>query len=207
MTPDFSDTTDFEDADRGFVDRLDPRTVTDGDGRVVWDMQEYSFLNGDCPDTADPSLWRQSQLCAKDGLYEVTEGIYQLRGIDLSNMTIVEGETGILVIDPLISQETAAAALALYRKNRGDRPVTGVIYTHSHIDHFGGVVGVLPDGRGDVPILAPEGSSNTRWPKTSTPEPLWDAAPPTCMARCSPRGRAVTSAPASAPTCHRVSPD
>ena len=120
-------------------------------------MQEYSFLNGDCPDTADPSLWRQSQLCAKDGLYEVTEGIYQLRGIDLSNMTIVEGETGILVIDPLISQETAAAALALYRKNRGDRPVTGVIYTHSHIDHFGGVVGVLPDGRGDVPILAPEG--------------------------------------------------
>ncbi len=157
MTPDFSDTTDFEDADRGFVDRLDPRTVTDGDGRVVWDMQEYSFLNGDCPDTADPSLWRQSQLCAKDGLYEVTEGIYQLRGIDLSNMTIVEGETGILVIDPLISQETAAAALALYRKNRGDRPVTGMIYTHSHIDHFGGVVGVLPDGRGDVPILAPEG--------------------------------------------------
>ncbi|MFV9456288.1 alkyl/aryl-sulfatase [Rhodococcus sp. NM-2] len=157
MTPDFSDTTDFEDSDRGFVDRLDPCTVTSGDGRVVWDMQEYSFLNGDCPDTAHPSLWRQSQLCAKNGLYEVTEGIYQLRGIDLSNMTIVEGETGVLVIDPLISQETAAAALALYRKNRGDRPVTGVIYTHSHIDHFGGVVGVLPDGRGDVPILAPEG--------------------------------------------------
>ena len=157
MTPDISDTTDFEDADRGFVDRLDPCTVTDADGRAVWDMQEYAFLSGDCPDTADPSLWRQSQLCAKDGLYEVTEGIYQLRGIDLSNMTIVEGETGVLVIDPLISQETAAAALALYRKNRGDRPVTGVIYTHSHIDHFGGVVGGLPDGRGDVPILAPEG--------------------------------------------------
>ncbi|GCE37499.1 alkyl sulfatase [Rhodococcus wratislaviensis] len=157
MTPDFSDTTDFEDADRGFVDRLDPCTVTDSDGRTVWDMQEYAFLSGDCPETADPSLWRQSQLCAKDGLYEVTDGIYQLRGIDLSNMTIVEGETGVLVIDPLISQETAAAALALYRKNRGDRPVTGVLYTHSHIDHFGGVVGVLPDGRGDVPIFAPEG--------------------------------------------------
>lgn len=73
MTPDFSDTTDFEDADRGFVDRLDPCTVTDADGRAVWDMQEYAFLSGDCPDTADPSLWRQSQLCAKDGLYEVTE--------------------------------------------------------------------------------------------------------------------------------------
>ncbi|WP_072690215.1 alkyl/aryl-sulfatase [Rhodococcus marinonascens] len=157
MTPDFSDITDFEDANRGFVDRLDPCTVTDEDGRVVWDMQEYSFLAGDCPDTADPSLWRQSQLCAKDGLYEVTEGIYQVRGLDLSNMTIVEGEAGVIVIDPLISRETAAAGLALYRRNRGYRPVTGVIYTHSHADHFGGVKGVLPNGRGDVPILAPEG--------------------------------------------------
>ncbi|MFZ2176573.1 MAG: alkyl sulfatase dimerization domain-containing protein [Rhodococcus sp. (in: high G+C Gram-positive bacteria)] len=157
MTLDFSDITDFEDADRGFVDRLEPCTVTAEDGRPVWDMEAYSFLDADCPDTADPSLWRQSQLCAKNGLYEVTDGIYQLRGIDLSNMTIVEGDTGVLVIDPLISRETAAAALALYRRNRGDRPVTGVIYTHSHLDHFGGVAGVLPDGRGDVPIMAPDG--------------------------------------------------
>ncbi|MEV0947322.1 alkyl sulfatase dimerization domain-containing protein [Rhodococcus sp. NPDC049939] len=157
MTLDFSDSTDFDDANRGFVDRLDPCTVTDDDGRIVWDMQKYSFLAGDCPDTADPSLWRQSQLCAINGLYEVTKGIYQVRGFDISNMTIVEGETGVLVIDPLISKETAAAGLALYRRNRGERPVTGVIYTHSHADHFGGVRGVLPNGRGDVPILAPEG--------------------------------------------------
>ncbi|PBC54955.1 alkyl/aryl-sulfatase [Rhodococcus sp. ACPA1] len=157
MTPDFADTSDFEDADRGFVDKLDPCTVTAADGHTAWDMEEYAFLDTVCPDTADPSLWRQSQLCAKNGLYEVTEGIYQVRGLDLSNMTIVEGDTGVVVIDPLISQETAAAGLALYRRNRGDRPVTGVIYTHSHIDHFGGVTGVLPDGRSDVPILAPEG--------------------------------------------------
>ena len=84
-----------------------------------------------------------SQLCARQGLFEVTEGIYQVRGLDLSNMTIVEGDSGVIVIDPLISTETAAAALALYRAHRGDRPVTGVIYTHSHGDHFGGVRGVV----------------------------------------------------------------
>jgi alkyl sulfatase BDS1-like metallo-beta-lactamase superfamily hydrolase len=105
----------------------------------------------------NPSLWRQAQLCAKHGLFQVTDGIYQVRGMDLSNMTLVEGDTGVIVIDPLISAETAAAGLALYRKNRGDRPVTGVIYTHSHVDHFGGVNGVLPEGAGGVPILAPEG--------------------------------------------------
>ena len=153
----FADRTDFENADRGFVDALDPCVVKAADGRVVWDLDAYSYLDADCPDTVHPSLWRQAQLCAKHGLFEVTDGIYQVRGMDLSNMTIVEGDTGVIVIDPLICAETAAAALALYRKNRGDRPVTGVIYTHSHVDHFGGVKGVLPDGAGDVPILAPEG--------------------------------------------------
>jgi alkyl sulfatase BDS1-like metallo-beta-lactamase superfamily hydrolase len=153
----FADRTDFENAERGLVDALDPCIVKAADGRVVWDLEAYSYLNADCPDTVHPSLWRQAQLCAKQGLFEVTEGIYQVRGLDLSNMTIVEGDTGVVVIDPLISAETAAAALALYRKNRGNRPVTGVIYTHSHGDHFGGVDGVLPDGAGDVPILAPEG--------------------------------------------------
>ena len=131
--------------------------VRAADGRVVWDLEAYSYLDGECPDTVDPSLWRQAQLCVKNGLFEVTGGIYQVRGMDLSNMTIVEGDTGVIVIDPLISAETAAAGIALYRKNRGDRPVTGVIYTHSHADHFGGVNGVLPEGGGGVPILAPEG--------------------------------------------------
>ena len=116
---------------------------------MVWDNDAYAFLDGDCPDTANPSLWRQSQLCAKQGLYEVTDGIYQVRGLDLSNMTLVEGDEGVIVIDPLISKETAAAALALYREHRGDRPVTAVIYTHAHVDHFGGVHGVHRDGRAD----------------------------------------------------------
>jgi alkyl sulfatase BDS1-like metallo-beta-lactamase superfamily hydrolase len=153
----FADRTDFENAERGLVDALDPCVVTAADGRVVWDLRPYAYLEGDRPDTVHPSLWRQAQLCAKHGLFEVTTGIYQVRGMDISNMTIVEGDAGVIVIDPLISAETAAASIALYRKNRGDRPVTGVIYTHSHGDHFGGVKGVLPDGAGDVPILAPHG--------------------------------------------------
>jgi len=155
--PSFDDRTDFANAERGLVEALDPCIVTDAGGHLVWDLEQYSYLDGDCPETVNPSLWRQAQLCAIQGLFEVTPGIYQVRGLDLSNMTIVEGDTGVIVIDPLISAETAAAALALYRKNRGDRPVTGMIYTHSHGDHFGGSKGILPDGAGDVPILAPEG--------------------------------------------------
>ncbi|HEY4928322.1 MAG TPA: alkyl sulfatase dimerization domain-containing protein [Acidimicrobiales bacterium] len=150
----FDDISDFQDADRGFVGALDPGIVTDATGRVVWDNDAYGFLADECPDTAHPSLWRQGQLVSRQGLFEVCHGIYQVRGLDLSNMTLVEGDTGVIVIDPLISAETAAAALALYRSHRGDRPVTAVIYTHAHVDHFGGVRGVL---EGDVPILAPDG--------------------------------------------------
>ena len=153
----FEDRTDFDNAERGRVDALDPCVVKAADGRVVWDMEAYSYLDADRPDTVHPSLWRQAQLCAKHGLFEVNPGIYQVRGMDISNMTIIEGDTGVVVIDPLISAETAAASIALYRRNRGDRPVTGVIYTHSHADHFGGVEGVLPDGAAQVPILAPAG--------------------------------------------------
>jgi alkyl sulfatase BDS1-like metallo-beta-lactamase superfamily hydrolase len=152
MTAD--DRVDFADAERGLIGRLEPCVVRDDSGRVVWDNDSFDFLQAECPPTANPSLWRQSQLCAKQGLFEVTGGIYQVRGLDLSNMTLVEGESGVIVIDPLISAEVAAAALALYRKHRGDRPVTGVIYTHSHVDHFGGVEGVTGGG---IPILAPEG--------------------------------------------------
>ena len=150
----FEDRSDFENADRGFVAKLDPGVVRSGDGRVVWDADGYGFLSGDCPDTANPSLWRQGQLCARQGLYQVTDGVYQVRGLDLSNMTLVEGERGVIVIDPLISAETAAAALGLYRGHRGDRPVTAVIYTHSHVDHCGVVEWVVAD---EVPMLAPVG--------------------------------------------------
>lgn len=156
----FDDGDDFAAADRGFLGTMQPGVVHDASGRVVWDNDAYAFLTGDAPDTVNPSLWRQSSLVARQGLYEVTEGIHQVRGLDLSNVTFVEGDAGVLVIDPLISKETAAAALALYRRHRGDRPVTGVIYTHSHIDHFGGVRGVTTQedvDSGRVPVLAPVG--------------------------------------------------
>ncbi|MFF7361513.1 alkyl sulfatase dimerization domain-containing protein [Streptomyces sp. NPDC008125] len=156
----FSDGQDFEDARRGLIARRVPGAVTDASGTVVWDNDTYAFLQGEAPDTVNPSLWRQSQLVAEQGLFEVVEGIYQVRGLDLSNITFVEGATGVLVIDPLISTETAAAALALYREHRGERPVTGVLYTHSHVDHFGGVKGVTTQedvDAGRCPVLAPEG--------------------------------------------------
>ena len=117
----FADTRDFADADRGFIAALEPCVVKAADGRVVWDNDSYAFVAGDAPTTVHPSLWRQSQLCAKQGLYEVVEGIYQVRGLDLSNISFIEGDTGVIVIDPLISTETAAAALALYRAHRGER--------------------------------------------------------------------------------------
>lgn len=153
-----ADVQDFEDARRGFVAALEPGVVQ-VDGRVVWDNDAYSFLAGDAPQTVNPSLWRQSTLNAIQGLFEVTTGIYQVRGLDLSNVTFIEGERGVIVLDPLLTAEPAAAALGLYRQHRGDRPVTGVIYTHSHADHFGGVRGVVTQedvDAGLVPILAPE---------------------------------------------------
>ena len=155
----FDDTQDFADADRGFVAALQPGVVRNAAGEVVWDNDSYSFLSGDAPDTVHPSLWRQSTLNAKQGLFQVTEGIYQVRGLDLSNITFVEGDTGVIIIDPLISVETAAAALGLYREHRGDRAVVGVIYTHSHVDHFGGVKGVITQDEVDagVPVIAPAG--------------------------------------------------
>jgi alkyl sulfatase BDS1-like metallo-beta-lactamase superfamily hydrolase len=156
----FGDTADFEAADRGLVDVGDP-VVRNEAGDVVWDNGSYrGFLTGDAPDTVHPSLWRQSTLVARQGLFEVTDGIHQVRGYDLSNLSVIEGDSGIIVIDPLISTQTAAAALALYRKHRGDRPVVAVIHTHSHIDHFGGVKGVTSQqdvDAGKVQIIAPEG--------------------------------------------------
>ncbi|MEV0355157.1 alkyl sulfatase dimerization domain-containing protein [Nocardia sp. NPDC050697] len=155
MVPE-QDSLDFADAERGLIAGLEPRAVTTADGRPVWDTAAFDYLDGDCPPTVNPSLWRQTRLCAKEGLFEVVEGVYQIRGIDLSNMSLLETDSGVLVVDPLVSAETAAAGLALYRAHRGDRPVTGVLYTHSHFDHFGGVLGVLDPGL-EVPILAPEG--------------------------------------------------
>ena len=151
---------DFEEARRGLVASFDPPLVEDERGRVVWDLRSYGFLDGEPPSSADSNLWQQSQLTRIAGLFELAPGFYQLRGFDLSNMHIVEGDEGIVVIDPLVSAETAAAALALYREHRGERPVTGLIYTHSHVDHFGGAKGIVSAEDvelGKVPVLAPSG--------------------------------------------------
>lgn len=156
----YDDQEDFTDADRGFIAAFTGGPISTKAGKTAWDPDAYQFLveaKASPPDSVDPSLWRQARLLSSQGLYQVTDRIYQVRGLDLSNMTIVEGDTGIIVIDPLISAETAAAAITLYRDHRGEHPVTAMIYTHPHVDHFGGCRAVLPDGAGDIPILAPSG--------------------------------------------------
>jgi len=162
----FWDTEDFEDAQRGFIATLPQGTIHGDEGKVVWDLEAYAFLSTpDAPPTVNPSLWRQARLNMNNGLFEITtnvagdRGIYQVRGFDLASMMIVEGETGVILIDPMSSVETAGAALELYRQYRGNRPVKAVIYTHSHVDHFGGVRGVVSDDdlQNGVKILAPDG--------------------------------------------------
>ncbi|KAL1884053.1 hypothetical protein Daus18300_000162 [Diaporthe australafricana] len=153
-------------ASRGFVAPLVPGVIKDRTGKTVWDIDSYDFLNSEkCPPTVNEKLWRQGQLTAKQGLFEVVPGIYQIRSLDISNMTIVEGESGIIVVDPLVSCEPAAAGLELYRKHRDPerrRRVVGMVYTHSHTDHFGGAGGILETtgggtGAANVPIIAPQG--------------------------------------------------
>jgi alkyl sulfatase BDS1-like metallo-beta-lactamase superfamily hydrolase len=156
----FNDTKDFEEARRGHKANLEPSTITNDAGTVVWDANAYQFLVQDSPDTDNPSLWRQSRLNSMEGLFEVTEGIYQARGLDISNVTFIEGDEGVIVIDPLGSKETGKAALSLYQSYRGQRPIKGMIYTHSHVDHFGGVKGMITEAEvklRDIPILAPDG--------------------------------------------------
>ncbi len=154
------DGQDFADARRGFIGTIPDAKIENASGGVVWNMGAFAFEEAeDAPPTVNPSLWRQARLNALHGLFEVTRGVYQVRGFDLSNITFIEGERGYIVIDPLISAEPAAAALALMRKHRGDKPVSAVIYTHSHVDHYGGVRGVLSDAdiEAGMRIIAPEG--------------------------------------------------
>src|SRR5262249_55812901 len=141
----FADRTDFEDAQRGFVAAL-PADIMSADGqRIIWSMKRYAFETGDAPATVNPSLWRQAQLNNFHGLFQVTERLYQIRGLDDSNMTIVESDNGLIVIDTLSAAESARAALELYYQNRPRKPVVAVIYTHTHTDHFGGVKGVVSE--------------------------------------------------------------
>ena len=154
------DGQDWADARRGYMGSIPDAKIENATGGVAWNMGAFAFEEPEeAPPTVNPSLWRQARLNALHGLFEVTPGVYQVRGFDLSNITFIEGETGYLVIDPLISAEPAAAALALMRKHRGDKPVTGVIYTHSHVDHYGGVRGVISDAdiEAGMRIIAPEG--------------------------------------------------
>lgn len=156
----FHDTKDFDRARKGLVEETPELEIKDSKGNIVWGLKDYSFLKEQkAPDTVNPSLWRVSQINAIAGLFKVTEGIYQIRGFDLANMSIIEGTNGLIIIDPLTATETAKAGLELYYKHRPKKPVAAVIYTHSHIDHYGGVKGVVSEAdvkNGKVKILAPE---------------------------------------------------
>jgi len=158
----FHDRQDFEDARRGLVAPVPDGGVVRGeDGAVLWNLGEYGFLDGEqAPATVNPSLWRMARLNQANGLFRVVDRLYQLRGFDLANMTVIEGDTGLIVIDPLTTAESAKAALDLYCAHRPRRPVIAVIYTHSHGDHFGGVKGVIAEAdvrAGSVAVIAPDG--------------------------------------------------
>ncbi|MBK7315198.1 alkyl/aryl-sulfatase [Candidatus Aalborgicola defluviihabitans] len=153
------DPQDFEDAKRGFVAKPTGKLLA-ADGSVLYDYDAYQFIKGQSPDTVNPSLWRHARLNAEIGLFKVTDGIYQLRGFDVANITLIEGKTGWIVVDALTTRESSAAAMAFARQHLGDKPVTALVFSHSHIDHFGGALGVLTPqevSERKVPVIAPTG--------------------------------------------------
>ncbi len=153
------DPQDFEDAKRGFIAKPTGKLLA-ADGSVLYDYDAYQFIQGQAPDTVNPSLWRHARLNAEIGLFKVTDGIYQLRGFDLANITLIEGKTGWIVVDALTSRESSAAAMAFARQHLGNKPVTALVFSHSHIDHFGGALGVLTPqevAERKVPVIAPAG--------------------------------------------------
>ena len=160
----FNNKQAYEDSEKGFIAPLDNNGLVKNDkGGIVFDLSRYKFLVGDkpSPDTVNPSLWRQAQIMANyTGLFEVTKGVYQVRGLDISNITFIEAPEGVIVMDPLASAESAKAALQLYREHRGNKSIVAVIHSHSHIDHYGGVKGVVSQkdiDSGKVKIYAPTG--------------------------------------------------
>jgi alkyl sulfatase BDS1-like metallo-beta-lactamase superfamily hydrolase len=156
----WTDRSEEELASRGFVaTRKDP-VIRRADGKIVMDLSAYDFAKEAAPTTANPSLWRHLGLIRKHGLYKVAPGIWQVRGFDISVMSIIEGKTGFIIVDPLTVTEAAAAAIELVHEYVGNKPVLAVIYTHSHGDHFGGVKGVVSQAdveAGKVQIIAPAG--------------------------------------------------
>lgn len=154
------DPEDFTRAQRGFIASLEDTKITDVQGRQAGDIGRYDFLQGDAPDTVHPNLWRHAKLNVNHGLFEVTEGVWQVRGYDISNITFIKSNTGWIVVDPLTVEATARASYELITKHLGHRPVVAVIYTHSHGDHFGGVLGVTSRAgvdTGKCQVIAPVG--------------------------------------------------
>ena len=159
-TLDFSDEREMEFAARGLICAPESLELVDAEGKVIWSQDAYAFLEEEAPDTANPSLWRNTQINHLYGLFEVVEGIYQVRGYDMSNITFIKGDTGWIVFDPLMSVECAQAAKALVDQQLGEYPVKAVVYSHTHVDHFGGVKGIISQeqvDRGEVQVIAPEG--------------------------------------------------
>ncbi len=156
---DLSDPASFADARRGFI-AAPKGQVRDAEGVVVWDYDAFAFVKGAAPATVNPSLWRQALLNNQIGLFKVSERIWQLRGFDLANITLIEGKTGWIVVDALTSRETAAAAMLFARQHIGDKPVSALIFTHSHVDHFGGALGIISAEEAksrQLPVIAPAG--------------------------------------------------
>ena len=156
---DLDDRQDFADADRDLIAPF-PAKLYARDGRVIFDPARFDYLADDAPapDSVHPSLWRQSQLIRKGGLYKVVDGLYQVRNNDIANLTVVEGDDGLVVVDCMASVEAARQGMAMVREHVSDKPVVAVIYTHTHIDHYGGVKGVVDPAdvaSGKVPIIAP----------------------------------------------------
>jgi alkyl sulfatase BDS1-like metallo-beta-lactamase superfamily hydrolase len=153
------DPQDFEDARRGFTARPEGK-ILGADGNVLIDFDDFKFVDGKAPDTVNPSLWRHAVLNAQIGLFKVTDGVYQLRGFDMANITLIEGKTGWIVVDTLTARESAAAAMAFARKHLGNRAVSAIVFTHSHVDHFGGALGVASIqeiAERKIPVIASEG--------------------------------------------------
>jgi len=161
---DFNDRQEFDFATKGLIAVPDELEIRDDNGKIVWSQKAYRFLEGtdatDAPDTVNPSLWRHTQLNHIHGLFEVTPGIYQVRGYDMANITFIKGDTGWVVPDPLMTIETARAALQLVNEHLGELPIMGIVYSHTHVDHFGGVKGIVTEEEvhaRNIPIIAPEG--------------------------------------------------
>ncbi|WP_270504683.1 alkyl/aryl-sulfatase [Eubacterium limosum] len=158
---DFSDEQEKSFAEKGLIAAPESLELKDEKGKVVWSQKAYSFVeNADAPATVNPSLWRNTQLNHLYGLFEVADGIYQVRGYDMTNITFIKGDTGWIVFDPLMSTECSAAAMQLVNENLGERPVTAVVMSHPHVDHYGGIKGIISEeevASRNIPIIVPEG--------------------------------------------------